>query len=41
MRGDNNSSVCIDECPVQLKPPFLFPDEDRICRSCDPTCAEG
>lgn len=40
-RGDNNKTVCMEECPVLLKPPFLYPDDDRICQYCDPTCAEG
>ncbi|WAR10031.1 EGFR-like protein [Mya arenaria] len=39
--GLNNTAVCMTECPVPLEPPFLYPDEQKICRQCDMACADG
>ncbi|XP_060585170.1 epidermal growth factor receptor-like isoform X2 [Ruditapes philippinarum] len=39
--GQNNTFECMTECPLSVGQPYLYPDENRICRQCDPSCDKG
>ncbi|XP_045177592.2 epidermal growth factor receptor-like isoform X3 [Mercenaria mercenaria] len=39
--GQKNTFECMTECPLSLGQPYLYPDENRICRQCDLSCDEG